>query len=205
MPRNSPREKPVKASLVTLMVEPLVISRPMPFSAVKVASVMMKGGRPMRTTPKAWNAPMAMPTSERGEDREPEAEHHGRALGKADAGERLAKPGTMLSISMATMTVMKLAIAPTERSMPPVMITKVWPSARIAKIAPWRARFEMLPGVAEAGRLPGQEEEHRQEHADQRQRRAGGRTRNWALGRRPRRRCRSWSGPLALDSSTACG
>ena len=41
---------------------PLVISRPMPRSEVSVASVMMKGGRPILTMPKPWKMPMATPT-----------------------------------------------------------------------------------------------------------------------------------------------
>src|SRR6185437_9818312 len=44
----------------------------------------------------------------------------------------------------ATAIEMTPAIAPTERSMPPVMMTKVWPMARIAIIAPWRRRLDML-------------------------------------------------------------
>ena len=46
MPRKSAREKLVKASLLIEIVEPLVISRPMPRSEVSVARVMMKGGKP---------------------------------------------------------------------------------------------------------------------------------------------------------------
>ena len=45
----------------------------------------------------------------------------------------------------------KPTTAPTERSMPPVMMTKVSPIARMAIIAPWRARFVMLFSVQKVG------------------------------------------------------
>ena len=41
----------------------------------------------------------------------------------------------------------KPTTAPTERSMPAVMMTKVSPIARIAIIEPWRARLAMLFSV----------------------------------------------------------
>ena len=49
-----------------------------------------------------------------------------------------------LARSNATAIETNPATAPTERSMPPVMITKVSPIARIAIIAPWRRRLAML-------------------------------------------------------------
>ena len=42
-------------------------------------------------------------------------------------------------------------MAPTDRSMPPVMMTKVWPTARIAIIEPWRSRLAMLLAEAKLG------------------------------------------------------
>ena len=52
-PRKLAREKPVNVSLVIEIVAPLVMRRPMPRSAYIVASVMMNGGRPICTMPKA--------------------------------------------------------------------------------------------------------------------------------------------------------
>ena len=51
---------------------------------------------------------------------------------------------------MAIMTLQKPTTAPTDRSMPPVMMTKVWPTARIAVIDPAAAGSMLLP-IAEAG------------------------------------------------------
>ena len=68
-PRKLAREKPVKASLVIEIVAPLVMSRPMPRSAYIVASVMMNGGSPICTTPKAWKRPMKTPIGERNRHR----------------------------------------------------------------------------------------------------------------------------------------
>ena len=106
------------------MVAPLVISSPMPRSAVRVASVMMKGGRPSLMMPKPWNVPIAAPMS------------------RVSAIE-VAMPKLWVS-SQATMTLQKPTTAPTERSMPAVMITKVWPTAMMAVMAPWRIRLSTL-------------------------------------------------------------
>ena len=118
-------------SLVIEIVAPLVISRPMPRSAYIVASVMMNGGRPICTTPKAWNRPMKTPIASEMEI--------------APAIEE-AKPRSWVS-SQATDSEMTPATAPTERSMPPVMMTKVSPMARMAIIAPCRSRLAMLLAV----------------------------------------------------------
>ena len=100
----------------------------MPRSAYMVASVMMNGGRPICTTPKAWKRPMKTPMASE--------------IATAPAIDE-AKPRWLAS-SQATVIEMKPAIAPTERSMPPVMMAKVSPIARIAIIAPWRRRLAML-------------------------------------------------------------
>ena len=88
------------------MVAPLVINRPMPRKAVKVASVMMKGGSPSCTMPKPWKVPIAAPISERQQDR------RGRSVRRGSAARQ-------------TITLAKPTTAPTDRSMPAVMITKV--------------------------------------------------------------------------------
>ena len=93
-----------------------------------VASVMMKGGRPICTTPNAWNRPIKMPMASE--------------IATAPAIED-AMPRSWTR-SHATVIEVKPATAPTERSMPPVMIAKVSPIARIAIIAPWRSRLAML-------------------------------------------------------------
>jgi hypothetical protein len=131
MPRKALRENVWKASLLIEIELPLVISRPMPRSEVSVASVMMKGGSPILTMPKPWNMPMATPTS--------------------SVARTARKTGTPALISIATITVPKPTTAPTERSMPPVMMTKVWPTARIAIIEPCRRRLEMLLVEAKLG------------------------------------------------------
>ncbi len=64
------------------------------------------------------------------------------------------------------MTLAKPTTAPTDRSMPAVMMTKVWPTARIAVIAPWRSRLLMLLGVqklfvAKRKEQPEEEQERR--------------------------------------------
>ncbi len=66
---------------------PLVISRPMPRSEVSVASVMMKGGRPILTMPKPWNRPMATPTSSVMQDGEPDRHAGVDQHGDDDGGE----------------------------------------------------------------------------------------------------------------------
>ena len=108
MPSQSRVAKSVKPLLVMLIVAPLVISSPMPRSDVSVASVMMKGGRPILVMPKAWKMPMASPTSERNDDRQPDwnagldqhGDHHGGETGngtdaevdaRRDDGERFAE------------------------------------------------------------------------------------------------------------------
>ena len=92
----------------------------MPRSEYIVASVMMNGGRPICTTPKAWKIPMKMPMPSE--------------IATAPAIED-AKPRSLVS-NRATIIETKPATAPTERSMPPVMMVKVSPIARIAIIAP---------------------------------------------------------------------
>ena len=57
-----------------------------------------------------------------------------------------AKPRSLVS-SRATIMLMKPSTAPTERSMPPVMMTKVCPIARMAMKAVWRSRLAMLLAV----------------------------------------------------------
>jgi hypothetical protein len=113
---------------------PLVINRPMPRSEVSVASVMMKGGRPMRTMPKPWKAPIATPHQQRQDDRKPRsARRPDQQPGDDDAGE--ADHGADGKVDAA------------------VMMTKVWPTARIAVIEPCRSRFAMLlAGVQKHGR-----------------------------------------------------
>ena len=106
----------MNASLVMLIVEPLVISRPIPRSAVRVASVMMKGGKPRRLTPKAWKMPMKTPN--------------------ASVMRIAAQIGKSFVNSQAMMTLAKPTTAPTDRSIPAVMMTKVSPIARIAVIEP---------------------------------------------------------------------
>ncbi len=61
MPRKLLRENSLKAGSVIEIVEPFVMTRPMPRSAVSVASVMMKGGRPIFTMPNPWKRPIARP------------------------------------------------------------------------------------------------------------------------------------------------
>ncbi len=118
----------MKSVLVIEIVAPLVIRSPMPRSAYMVASVMMNGGSPICTTPKAWKRPMKMPMASE--------------IATAPAIEE-ARPRSWVS-SQATVIEMKPATAPTERSMPPVMMAKVSPIARMAIIAPWRRRLAML-------------------------------------------------------------
>ncbi len=71
MPRKSLVAKAVKSSFSIEIVAPLVIRRPMPRSAVSVASVMMKGGSPICVMPKPWNMPMPSPTISVMTDRQP--------------------------------------------------------------------------------------------------------------------------------------
>ncbi len=95
------------------MVAPLVISSPMPRNAVSVASVMMKGGRPSFRMPKAWKAPMTGPSA----SVSPTAAQIGKSAFSSGATTVLDRPTT----------------APTDKSMPPVMMTKVWPIAMTAQ------------------------------------------------------------------------
>ena len=103
----------------------------MPRNAYIVASVMMNGGRPICTMPKAWKRPMKMPMPSE--------------IATAPAIED-AKPRSWVS-SNATIIETKPAMAPTDRSMPPVMMANVSPMARIAIIAPWRRRLAILLAV----------------------------------------------------------
>ena len=100
----------------------------MPRSAYIVARVMMNGGRPICITPKAWKTPISTPTA--------------RVIVTAPVIVE-AKPRSW-AISQATVIDMTPAIAPTDRSMPPVMMTKVSPMARMAIIAPCLSRLAML-------------------------------------------------------------
>ena len=133
------------------IVAPLVISRPMPRRAYIVAKVMMKGGRPICTMPKAWNTPMNMPMA--------------NEIATAPAIEE-AKPRSCVS-SQATIMLMKPATAPTERSMPPVMMTKVSPMARIAIIAPCRNKLAMLLEVQNVRGLDRKREPHQEQQPEQ--------------------------------------
>jgi hypothetical protein len=92
---------------------------------------MMNGGRPIFTMPKPWNMPIARPIS--------------------SVIEIAAQTGTPFSSNSAMITVEKPATAPTDRSMPAVMMTKVCPIARMAIIEPCRSRFVMLLAVAKFG------------------------------------------------------
>ena len=127
MPNRAEREKSVNASGSPEIELPLVISRPMPLSAVSVASVMMKGGRPSLMMPNAWNTPIRLPTA--------------RVI-------RIASTiGTFACSSSATTTPEKPITAPIDRSMPAVMMTKVWPIAMIASTDACRIRLTRLLAV----------------------------------------------------------
>ena len=139
----------------------------MPRSAYIVASVMMKGGRPICTTPKAWKTPMRTPTASE--------------IVTAPAIVE-ARPGWSCS-NRATTIETKPATAPTERSMPPVMMTKVSPIARMAIIAPCRSRLAMLLAVQKvvvstdsASHIASSSAEQRQpqQHIELRRRRGAG-------------------------------
>ena len=119
--RKLPREKPVNSSFVIDIVAPFVISNPTPRRAVSVASVMMKGGKPSLLIPKAWKAPIANPM---------------RSVMPIAA--QIGKP---LVSNMAIITLVNPTTAPTDKSMPAVMITNVSPMARIAVMAPCRSKF----------------------------------------------------------------
>ncbi len=96
----------------------------MPRKEVSVASVMMKGGKPSLLIPKAWKAPIARPK---------------RRVIKIEA-----QIGNPFVSSIATITLVKPTTAPTDRSIPAVIMTKVSPMARIAVMAPCRSRLVML-------------------------------------------------------------
>jgi hypothetical protein len=59
-----------------------------------------------------------------------------------------AQIGTPPASIMAMMVLVRPTTAPTERSMPAVMMTKVCPTAMIDHIESWRSRFSKLPKVA---------------------------------------------------------
>ncbi len=87
-----------------------------------VASVAMNGGRPNRLIRKAWNRPIPRPS----------------ARVKASARRMMANDGSVPGatepshcvISLAQTTEDRATTAPTERSMPPEMITTEAPTAR---------------------------------------------------------------------------
>ena len=77
---------------------------------------MMKGGRPSFTIPKPWKAPIATPS---------------RIVSAIATGT--PKPCT---IRIAVITLQNPTTAPTDRSMPAVMITNVCPTAMMATMEP---------------------------------------------------------------------
>ncbi len=137
----------MNASLVMEIVAPLVMSRPTPRSAVSVASVMMKGGKPRRLTPKAWKVPMATPNT--------------------SVMRIAAQIGKSFVSSKAMMTLAKPTTAPTDRSIPAVMMTKVSPIARIAVIDALTQQVGDVVGCPEACRAERQRHPHEREQAQQ--------------------------------------
>ncbi len=84
----------------------------------------MKGGRRSRTITKPWNMPIAIPM--------------------ASVTAIAAQIGQPPTISIATTVLARPTTAPTDRSMPAVMITKVWPIAMIVHSDAWRSRLVKL-------------------------------------------------------------
>ena len=85
----------------------------------------MKGGRRMLTMAKPWKAPMPMPI---------------RMVTR-----QASAIGTCATSSRATTVLASPTTAPTDRSMPAVMMTKVWPMAMMIHSEAWRIRLVKLP------------------------------------------------------------
>ena len=78
-----------------------------------------------------------------------------------------AQIGKSCVSNQAMMTLAKPTTAPTDRSIPAVIMTKVSPMARIAVIAPCRSRLAMLLGVQKLVVLNDKHHPHEREEAQQ--------------------------------------
>jgi len=106
------------------MVLASVITSTTPRAIPSIPNVAMKGGSLNRVT--SW--PLMMPRTA------PTAIPMSMASG-------MGKPPTS---NWAVMAPDRARIEPTDRSIPPVRITKSWPIARMPKIETWRARLARL-------------------------------------------------------------
>ena len=91
-PATRRARSPVNVSLVTLIGRAVGHQQADAAQRRQVASVMMKGGRPMLTMPKAWNAPMAPTTARRGSQRQAVS----MARSEAITGQRRGEPAPCL-------------------------------------------------------------------------------------------------------------
>ena len=96
-----------------------------------VPKVAMNGGSFSRETMTALTEPSSTPT--------PEADDHGRGQ------------GTPTLTSATSMTPTRDITPPTDRSMPPVTMTRVMPKATTERIAAWDMTFSRLASVAKKG------------------------------------------------------
>src|SRR5215211_3164198 len=103
-----------------------------PRAALSIARVAMKGGR----LPKVMRSPLMRPA------RAPVPIPSARAKGSGRFATAVAQPNTIPAIP---------GTLPTERSMPPETITKVWPRARMAITAIWVPTLKRLLNVRKYG------------------------------------------------------
>jgi hypothetical protein len=104
---------------------PPEITSAKPRAALSIARVAINGGR----LPRVMNSPLTRPASA------PVPIPSARAKGSGRFATTVAQPNT-IPASPSTL--------PTERSMPPETITKVWPRARMAVTAIWVPTLKRL-------------------------------------------------------------
>src|ERR671912_29107 len=131
-PKRSPLPKERIGPGIGLSGTPPEITRASPRAALSMARVAINGGR----LPKVISSPLIRPAEA------PAPTPSARARGSGRLATAVAQPKT-IPASPSTL--------PTERSMPPETITKVWPRAMMATTAIWVPTLKRLLKVRKYG------------------------------------------------------
>lgn len=132
MPRNCPCPRKRKLAGKPLIVDPPVMPRARPRATASIPRVTTKDGSP----PKALMTPFTEPT------RAPAR----RANTTESAGLR-----PMVTMNCPVSTLTSATTDPTERSMPPIRMTKVIPTLMMRPSPIWRPTTVRLPAVKKYG------------------------------------------------------
>ena len=177
---------PDRNGLLTGTVVPPASRKATPRATPYMPSVPMKGG----TRRREISMPLMTPGNQADQHRRREAREHRRRKGPA--------PGVTALMVWAATTAARPMMKPTDRSMPPEMMTKVWPSASSSGATAKIAMLLEVVGVEHEGAAVGEPrpglEERRSAGAGTARTEVGDRAGRWCGQRRGRPRLRDVRG-----------